>query len=441
MVFEGIGMIVSNEPGKILFDYEPQPGPVIVTIKEMDEANPLRNMTIVREDRVDAYEQGQIFNPDWLNRLRGVKGVRFMDWMRTNNSTQSRFEDRPKPGDYTWARNGVPLEVMVALGNELDADPWFTMPHLADDDYVRKFSELAHETLEPERQAWVEFSNEVWNWQFQQAHWAEEQGQARWGEEYKWVDYYALRASEVAAIWTDVYGADAEGRLVRVIGTHPGYLGLEPQILDSPMIRGEGKPPSAKSFDAYAITGYFSGNLGSDKKVATIREWVADSVVAAETAAADQGLTGEDALAYVAQHRFDLAMPKVTQELRDGSLTGNDEDTLVWNTDVAFPYQAAVAEKYGLDLVMYEGGSHVVGRDDAVDDELLTAFFSALNYSPEMGAMYQDLLKGWAKVSDAPFNHYFDVGAPSKWGSWGAMRHLGDENSRWQALATGCDGC
>lgn len=441
LAFEGSGTIVSNEPGRLLFDYEPSASAVILTIREMDETDPLRNMTIVREDRVAAFDQGQIFNPDWLARLRGVEGLRFMDWMQANNSRQQRFADRPKPADYTWTRQGVPLEIMIALCNELKADPWFNIPHLADDDYVRQFAQMAHDALEPGRKTWVEFSNEVWNWQFQQAQWAEDQGRARWGEEYKWVDFYALRASEVVAIWTDVYGADADKQLVRVIGTHPGYLGIEPQILDSPMVRGEGKPAPAKSFDAYAITGYFSGGLGSEKKVATIREWVVESVAAAELAAESQGLTGDEAAAYVAAHRFDEAMPKVAQELRDGSLTGDDEDTLVRNTDHDFPYQADVAAKHGLKLVMYEGGSHVVGLGDAIDDTLLTEFFMALNYSPAMGEMYQDLLKGWAKVSDQPFNHYVDVGAPGKWGSWGAMRHLGDDNARWRALATGCDGC
>ncbi len=438
---EGIAREVASEPGRVLFDYEPGPGFVMVTIEAINPTDPIRNITIVREDRLAAFDAGEVFNLDWLARLRGVQGVRFMDWMATNNSTQTRWEDRPSPDDVTWAANGVPVEVMIALANELDADPWFTLPHLADDDYVRQFAQTVRDGLEPDLQVWAEYSNEVWNWQFSQGNWAEEQGKKRWGEQYAWVQFYALRASEVSAIWTEVFGAEAEARLVRVISTQTGYQGLEQQILSAPLVMGEGLPAPAKSFDAYVIAGYFSGNLGKEDKVAVVRGWIEESRAAAEKAAVDQGLETEAAAAYVAEHKFDLAIQKAATELRDGSVTGDTEDTLVTSGRDSFRYQAQVAKDYGLTLAMYEGGTHVVALGEALDDEELTEFFAVLNYSSDMGVLYQDLLKAWADVTDAPFNHYVDIGAPSKWGSWGAMRHLGDTNPRWDALATGCGDC
>lgn len=441
LTIEGSATMVSREPGRVLFDYEPRSGPVILTITEIDSGNPIRNITIVREDRMAAFDAGEIFNPDWLARLRGVKGVRFMDWMATNNSTQARFEDRPHLDDYTWAQKGVPLETMIALSNALDADAWFTLPHLVDDNYARRFAEMVRDGLEDDRQVWLEYSNEVWNWQFQQASWAEEQGKARWGRQYSWVQYYALRASEIAAIWTEVFGPDADRRLVRVIATQTGHLGLEPQILEADEVMAEGKPAPATNFDAYAITGYISADLGGEDKVKTVRGWINDSVAAAERDAAAKGLSGDDAAAYVAQHRFDAAIPLAAQELRDGRLTGSSDYSLLWFTDKALPYHAAVAARHDLRLVMYEGGTHVVGLGAALDDDLLTAFFSAFNYSDEMGAIYKDLLNSWAQVSDAPFNQFVDVANPTKWGSWGALRHLGDNSPRWEAVATGCDGC
>ena len=56
-------------------------------------------------------------------------------------------------------------------------------------------------------------------------------------------------------------------------------------------------------------------------------------------------------------------------------------------------------------------------------------------------ALYGELLAGWQMLSDAPFNAFVDVYRPGKWGSWGALRHLGDDNPRWQALAKGCTAC
>ncbi|MES2665273.1 MAG: hypothetical protein V4712_04185 [Pseudomonadota bacterium] len=422
---EGAVQVVTAMPGRIVFDYAPGTGAVLINVTAIAEADPLRDMVVVREDRAQALADGAVFNPDWLARIRGVSGIRFMDWMATNNSTLARAEDRPRPGDYTWARNGVPMEVMVALANELDADPWFTIPHLAEDALVLELAELAQFGLEPGLQASVEYSNEVWNWQFAQAGWAEEQGKARWGRDQTWVQFYALRAAQVMGIWSNVYGAEAKARLVRVIATQTGAKGLEEQILDAPLVLAEGVD-LAGSFDAYAVTGYFSGLLGSEAKVAAVKGWLDESLAAAG---------GDPA------RRYDLAVVKAAAELRNGASTGVPEDTLDRLLTDTLPYQARVAAQRGLSLVMYEGGTHVVGYGPVVDDPEVTAFFTYLNFAPEMGALYADLLAGWARVTDAPFNAFVDVYTPNKWGSWGALRHLGDTNPRWEALAKGCDGC
>lgn len=407
---DGRAQVISTAPGRMVFDYTPGPGSVMLTITAIDPADPIRDIRIVREDRVALIGQGQIFNPDWLAVIRGARVLRFMDWMATNGSTLAHSRDRPRPDDFSWAPNGVPMEVMLALANELEADPWFTLPHLADDDLVREMAELARDGLNPGLRAWVEYSNEVWNWQFPQAAWAEEQGRARWGREHTWVQFHALRAAKVADIWAQVF-ADPD-RLVRVIATQTGWLGLEDQILDAPLVLAEGRPPPAHSFDAYAVTGYFSAQLGGDAKAAMIRGWLAKGERAA----------------------LDLA----ARELRDGSVSGSPEDSLAHLTGTIWPHHAQVARRHGLRLVMYEGGTHVVGLGAQVDDAALTKFFTALNYSPQMGALYAELLRAWAGISDAPFNAFVDVLQPSKWGSWGALRHLGDDNPRWRELARGC---
>ena len=105
------------------------------------------------------------------------------------------------------------------------------------------------------------------------------------------------------------------------------------------------------------------------------------------------------------------------------------------------PYQAEVAKKAGLRLVMYEGGSHLVGMGQAVDDAEVSALLQRLSYAPEIAPLYAEVMQAWAKLTDAPFNAFVDVYSPGKWGSWGALRHLGDENPRWQVIAKGCLEC
>ena len=121
--------------------------------------------------------------------------------------------------------------------------------------------------LAPGLRAHVEYSNEVWNWQFAQARWAEEQGQARWGQ-----------GSDLGAVLRPArrrgggdlgrgFRQDAPAdRLVRVIATQTGWIGLEEAILEAPLVVAEGRPPPATAFDAYAVTGYFAALLGSDAK-------------------------------------------------------------------------------------------------------------------------------------------------------------------------------
>ena len=84
---------------------------------------------------------------------------------------------------------------------------------------------------------------------------------------------------------------------------------------------------------------------------------------------------------------------------------------------------------------MYEGGTHVVASPEWRENTELTDFLSHLNYTPEMADLYEMLLDGWREVGGGPFNAFVDVAGPSKWGSWGALRHLDDANPRWEALA------
>ncbi|WP_323040301.1 hypothetical protein [Gemmobacter sp.] len=431
---EGRAQVVSQAPGRVVFDYVPGEGTVLLTISATDAADPIRRIRVVREDRVAAADGGALFNPDWLARIRGARLVRFMDWMRTNGSSLSRLEDRPKPGDYTWARNGVPVEVMVALANDLQADPWFTLPHLAQDDLVRFYAQAVHDGLAPGLVAHVEYSNELWNMIFPQSAWAEEQARVRWGQQWKWVQFGAMRAAEVVGIWAQVF-ADAPDRLVRVLATHTAWKGLEVDILSAPLVVAEGKPEPWKAFDAWAVTAYFSAGIGHPEGEALLRRWLADSLAAAETAA--QALPPADRAAHVATHRFDLAIDRAVEDLADGRHGGKVADSVAGLLGDLLPYHARIAQDHGLRLVMYEGGTHVLGMGPLQNDPEVTAFLVALNYSTGMGALYRRLVDGWHGLTDSPFNAFVDVTTPSRWGSWGALRHLGDDNPRWRALARG----
>ncbi|MGR3761991.1 hypothetical protein ACUXV3_17985 [Roseobacteraceae bacterium NS-SX3] len=443
--FEGEGIVevagraenVRYGKNEVRFGYTPGPGLVDIRIQRTGlKGNYVRNITVVKEEHLAAHAAGALFNPDFLDMLGGFDVLRFMDWMDTNDSSQVGWEDRPLPGRYTWAEKGVPAEVMVALANRLKAAPWFTLPHMADDSYVRNFAQLVKAELDENLGVYAEYSNEVWNWQFDQARWADEQARARWGGKDLWMQFYGGRAAEAAQIWSGVFGESAAGRLVRVVSTQTGWLGLEEQILQAPLWVAEepGRRAPAAYFDAYAVTGYFGGHLGTPERADVVRAWIADSRARAGEAAEAEGLRGAARAAFIEENQYDVAIAQAAAELRDGLATGETGGTLAGLLGKILPYHAKTAAAHGLDLIMYEGGSHVVGIGPVVDDPSITGFFTQLNYAPEMAALYRELLAGWAALGGRLFGAYADVAAPSKWGSWGAKRWLSDDNPRWAVL-------
>lgn len=429
----------------VTFDFTPGPGPVEIRLQRSDPDDYVRNIRVVKEAHRAAYARGEIFNPDWLARIGGFNLLRFMDWSATNHSTLAHWDDRPEPANYTYTREGVPVEVMLALVRETGQDAWFTLPHRADDDFIRRFAQTVRDGLPPDATAYAEFSNEVWNWQFDQAEWADAAAAERWGAKHAGAQYYGMRAAQAARIWSEVFAEDAGAGgpgLVNVITTQTGWLGLEASILEAPLWQAEpdhdGVPPWIY-FDAYAVTGYFGGILGTEDRAPMVRRWIAESEREARRAAREAGLDGADFEEYVAQHRYDLASARAGRELLDGALSGDPADTLADLLGRVLPYHAEQAAAHGLDLVMYEGGTHVVGIGARVDDPELTGFFIHFNYTAEMGALYARLIDGWRELGGGVFTAFVDVYRPNKWGSWGNLRTLSDDNPRWQALAGALD--
>lgn len=120
------------------------------------------------------------FHPLFRERLAPFGTIRFMGMQETNTADIRTWADRRDANDVRQGSgaegspseplaNGMSLEYMVQLANDLDADPWFNMPHMADDIFVRNFATYVRDHLEPGRKVSVEWSNEIWNfgWGFE----------------------------------------------------------------------------------------------------------------------------------------------------------------------------------------------------------------------------------------------------------------------------------
>ncbi|MDQ6681332.1 MAG: hypothetical protein M3Y67_10285, partial [Pseudomonadota bacterium] len=173
IVFPGLdNRIASRSPKRVVLDIRDTRARLGVEVTRTNPVDPIHNIRFLWPGTEEA-DGVQRFTPEFLGKLAPFKTLRFMDWGATNGSPVARWSERAKPSDFNYTtERGVPLEVMIDLANTLQAEPWFCIPHLADDDYVRQFAALVKARLEPRLKATIEYSNEVWNNSFAQGKWA-----------------------------------------------------------------------------------------------------------------------------------------------------------------------------------------------------------------------------------------------------------------------------
>lgn len=375
--------IVNQTESRLELEARPSQGPVFLRLMATDPDDPLRNIRFLLAGSESTYQE-QPFNPLFLERLAPFSALRFMDWMATNDSAITAWAERPQPSDASYALRGVPVEVMVQLANTLQADAWFTMPHLADDDYVRQFAAYVRDHLDETLRAYVEYSNETWNGQFQQAQYVSEQGLALGlapGDPF-WsgLRFHSQRAVQVFGLWEEAFGGSE--RLVRVLASQAANAWTAEQIADF-----EG---AAQQADAIAIAPYFSCDDSYDPQVAAL----------------------------------DVA-GLLDRQMENVEAGGCAYEYITANLEIA--------RRYGLALIAYEGGQHLANSGD----EALSERFIAANREPRMGEIYLAHLRAWRELGGGLFMAFADIGQPSRFGSWGVLESLTQDPAtapKYQAL-------
>ncbi len=323
----------------------------------------------------ETYET-QPFHPKFLGTIRNYKALRFVDWMSTLDSKQVDWADRPKPTDARWSIKGAPVEVMCGLANTIHADPWFCLPHLATDDYMTQFATVVRDRLSPDLRAYIEYSNETWNGDYPQAHYVTQQGVAMGlNPESGYAAaacFTSLRSVQMFSIFEQVLGGTA--RLQRVLATQAAgwYFGeMKLSYKDA-----------YKHADVLAIAPYFGAEYGGPDKEPIVKTMTLDQLFAV---------------------------------LRDAALPL----ACSW-----MDANAALARKYGLELVAYEGGQSLTGHSGVQDNDTISALFDAANRDPRMGKVYTDYLNEWKKRGGGMFIHYQNCLNYTKWGRWGSLESL-----------------
>jgi len=379
--FEGSGEVFlgldgGNKSYSVAGSYQFSPTPteqgIMLEIRRSDSSNPIRNIKILMPGYTS---DSGIFTTEFLNSLVGFKAVRFMDWMMTNSQELSRWSERTPKNYYTQTgMRGVAYEYMIELANRLNADIWVNIPHKADDDYVQQFATLLKNELNADRQIYIEYTNERWNYSpgFSQTQYVTDQGAILYPNDdmnhQNW-KYYAKRSVEIFKIFQTVFGSGS--RLVNVIGTNADFT-LQSDWLLKYAKSAEFNPTGVK-IDALATAPYFGHGPVS---------------------------TSLDAL---------------FNEL-SGLISGNE----IYDRTKR---SKAVADAYGARLIAYEGGQHL--RDASRE-----ALFKAANRDPRMEGLYDSLFSIWDTESGGglfmAFNH---IDKYDSAGFWGMKEYLDDNNN------------
>lgn len=319
-----------------------------------------------------------LFNPDYLNFMKSFKAIRFMNMSGITQNNMTSWQQRPRLSQATWGgkegKRGVPLEIMVELANRLNANPWFCMPHAADDDFVKQYARYVKQHLHNDLIPYIEYSNETWNTLFLQGNYVREQG-LKLGLDtnanragYR---YYAQRSVEIFNNWQSVFGN--KNRIKRILA---GWT-VAPQISEIILSQDE----AYKSADAFAIGPYFFGGHNEVRGVKTLDEvfnLLTDS-----------------------QYRYSL--PKVLDYIKA---------------------QKVITDKYGVQLMAYEGGQGLVDFKTTSNEQMPNPLLYAANRDARMAELYAEFLNGWKQAGGGLFMHYTSPRTYQKYGSWGTKEYV-----------------
>ncbi|MFN5516602.1 MAG: Calx-beta domain-containing protein [Cyanobacteriota bacterium] len=393
----------ASTPGRDVITLTPSNRGFRISLTATNPENYLRNIRVIPLAAEGSYEQSP-FNPDYLAKIDAFSAFRFMDWMATNNSSQREWSDRPTLEKATWVDDkGVPVEILVQIANTTGANPWFTLPHQATDDYVRNFAQYVRDNLDPDLTVYVEYSNEVWNGLFKQNQWVKQQALLEWtdpsvSDADKIMDWYSRRTTQVTQIWDQVFGAEKE----RVIGVMSGQATSVRRLNRALSYAWAETPLTHQEYgiDSLAIAPYFGRYLGLRRNQAQLKTWLNEP---------DGGLN-----------------TLFTELTEGGQLSGGPSGGGLAQAEENIDRHKNLAQEQGLSLLAYEGGQFLINE---TGNNAISQLFNQANRDPRMGQLYERYLEIWNEAGGGLLAHFNDISRSSSFGSYGLLEFVNASGS------------
>lgn len=372
ILYEGVGTLVmqgavsvsSSTPGRVQFTNTGGDN-IFFNLTTSQLGDHVRNIRLLRLADEGTDIVSHPFYEGYLEKIAPFSAIRFMDWGATNNNPVVSWNQRIPTTFRTYGmEHGVPYEVMIQLGNYAQKDVWVCVPHLADENYIREMARLFRDNLDPDLTIYLEYSNEVWNWLFEQAHYNDQTAPSN-------LNYgraYSEKARRVFRLWFEEFGAQSS-RLRRVLGLQGGFNYLNEQMLSQ--IPGD-------EWDFGSPTWYFGLNhSGSGNPVL------------------HAGSTPQDVVLN-AYNSWLIFKESVKQDYDNVKL-------------------------FGKGIINYEGGQHFT---DFSVPPYIQAMYDA-QYTPEIYNLYNtvlDTIRSWG--SELPMAFSLASHQESIYGSWGHVNDI-----------------
>lgn len=385
---------------------------------------------------------GTIYMADYLARLRPFSTYRFMDALNTNGNTIVNWSQRTWPTAGSRAtQQGVAYEDIIALANATGKDVWINIPVRATDDYVCRLARLFRYgepgdksdspcsltapssaptgavALNSNSKVYVEFSNEIWNWGFQQIEdvfcmvWGvpdqtskppcqitspnSAMGKAALANtSLPWSTNTWAKAGEFAMVLTkrdnDIFKTVFGSRSAQIKTAMNVQSAWAAEADDGFTFMTAAYGPVTGYMDVMAVAPYF--NLDTDS-------------------------SGSDTV-------YSNTVDEIFADLQN-VVSANPPSSS--NSAIA-PWLAgdlAEANKFNLPVVAYEGGQGLSGSNNETNK-------TAAQTDPRMYTMYQQYFALWNSIigKDHLFIHYTFISEPGQWGAWGALLNEYDPGSQ-----------
>ena len=384
--------IIRQIPGRIDFNLRTTKRKLRLHITRINQRNYIRNIKVIPYKYAGIYAR-QTFNPEYLKTSRNFNSLRFMPWQNTKLTKVSEWHQRATPQSAFYNHNaGMPLEVMMDLAEQSQLDPWFSMPHLASDNYYRKFAQTVKARLKPWQKVYVENSNEIWNSIYPATHDASRKGLKLWPRGkiemknpgtrrlYLALNYNAKRSREMCRIFKQQLG----NRAVCVVSGYGSAPKMAEELMTCPLAGGN----CFKDFDAYAVAPYFGDYIARIENRALVRRWAAS------------GNNGINQL-----YREIMNGGLIKDPYPGGAIENAIQDRVVKNV--------AIAKKYGVKLLAYEGGQHLLRVDGqhVIRDPKVFSMFANANRNPQMARAYSKYLNAWNRAGGGMLMHFNGIAA------------------------------